>query len=198
MNAAPPTLVRYCGASMWPCFQDGDLLEVIPATPEQVGIGDCVVLQAADGTLIAHRVVGRRPGLRTRGDALRRDDDIGPAAPRLTGRIVARQRLGRRSLVTGGWPGWLAGRLFYVAGRIDPQRPGRGGQLGRMVRGICAPLTGPVISRLMSSSREQEPAATSRNLGGWVVAQRDRPDAAWQIRWPWRLFVATVEPYRKG
>jgi len=194
MSGVLSGMVRYCGLSMWPYFQDGDLLEVVPTTLDQLGIGDCVVLRAADGTLIAHRVVSLRHGLRTRGDALARDDDHQAAELQLVGRIVARHRLGRRSLVTGGRQGWLLGRFFYVAGRIDPQRQGRGGQLGRAVRGVCAPVTGPVIHRLMTSTRNsqgQNHAATLRSLGRFVVAHRRHADAEWQIRWPWRLFVAT-------
>jgi len=113
MSGMPDSLVRYSGLSMWPYFQEGDLLEVIPTTIDQIGIGDCVVLHAADGTLIAHRVVGRRHGLRTRGDALSRDDDTGPMSLQLTAKIVARHRLGRCSAVTGGWQGWLLGKLFF-------------------------------------------------------------------------------------
>jgi hypothetical protein len=148
MSDTPPRITRYRGLSMWPYFQEGDLLEVVPATIERVGLGDCVVLRAADGTLIAHRVVGLRHGLRTRGDARSRDDDRKEAGLQLTGRIVARHRLGRRSAVTGGRRGWLLGKFLYVAGRVDPQRRGRGGKAGRVVRAVCAPLTGPIVRKL--------------------------------------------------
>jgi hypothetical protein len=141
-------------------------------------------------------VIGLRHGLRTRGDALKRADDAGPETLPLVGRVVACHRMGRRSVVAGGWRGRLAGKFYYYVGRIDPHRDGRGGWLGRLVRSCCAPLTRIVMSppdRQDGSLTKQE-LSTVWEFCDYVVAQRLHPGGEWRVYWPWRLIV----PMPKG
>ncbi len=191
MSVQPGNFFLYRGLSMWPCFQEGDLLEVKPVTPESVRVGDCVILRVGDGQHLAHRVVEVRNGLRTRGDALARSDDREAGAPQLLGRVVARHRLGHRSQVAGGWPGRLAGFVYRYAGRIDPERSGRGGRLARAIRRGCAPLVRPIVSRGALCTLAV-PGGTELDLwkiGGKVVAQRSGAIGGWQVPWPWRLVI---------
>jgi hypothetical protein len=86
------------GTSMHPLLQDGDRVQVVPATAADVRMGHVVVLAGSSGPII-HRLVGRWPGpagprLLTKGDGAPRLDP--PASPDgLIGRVVARVRNGR-------------------------------------------------------------------------------------------------------
>lgn len=195
MSAQPGNFFHYRGLSMWPCFQEGDLLEVKPSTPEPVRIGDCVILRVGDGQHVAHRVVEVRNGLRTRGDALARSDDRAAGSPQLLGRVVARHRLGHRSPVAGGWRGRLAGFFYRYAGRIDPERSGRGGRLARAIRRGCAPLLRPIVSRgtLYTLAVPGRTDLALWKIGGKVVAQRSGTVGGWQVPWPWRLVIELPE-----
>ena len=190
--SSPAGMFLYRGLSMWPYFQNGDLLEVQPVTPTALKVGDCVVLLGRDGRHVAHRVVALRGGLRTRGDALPCVDIHAGPPPELVGRIVARYRFGERLAVAGGWAGQLAGIWYRHAGRIDPERGGRGGRLGRMLRAGCTPLLQPLMRygaarSLVVTGRKE---LTVWGFGGKVVAVRAGICEEWQVRWPWRLVLA--------
>jgi hypothetical protein len=182
----------YKGQSMWPYFQDGDLLEVVPALPRTIRVGDCVVLRTGDGRHIAHRVTGTNGTLCTRGDAMPHADLHGKTPPDLIGRIVARHRLGERSPVIGGWPGRLTGIGLRYAGRIDPERPGRGGKLARALRRCCSPLLGRMAAqgtvRMVSLPERGNMAIW--HWGGKTVAQRESEGGPWRVRWPWRVVIS--------
>lgn len=191
MNRSSHRYYLYRGSSMWPCFQEGDLLEAVPVALEEVRIGDCLVFRDNDGGHLVHRVVGLRDGLQTRGDAMARVDRFDAAPPELLGRVIRRHRHGQGTGVARGWAGRIAGGLYRYAGRIDPERPGRGGKLARGLRLLCSPLMRPAI-RLGNVQALSLPEQAEVLVWGFCgIAMAKSRDAAdkWQVSWPWRIIV---------
>ena len=189
----PPVhrFVRYSGRSMWPCFQEGDLLEIETVAEEVVRVGDCVLLRSHNGTCFVHRVVGFQGILCTRGDAMAQIDNHLAGEPELLGRVHNRYRMGKISRVANGGIGRLAGRFHYYAGRIDPEQKGLGGNLARGIRWLCAPFVQPVIRRGSSRflSLPGREILVVWGIGKKVVAQQQSVGGTWQVRWPWRIVV---------
>lgn len=87
--------LRVAGGSMEPLIRDGDRVDIEPAAPERVAVGDVILFSLA-GRLFLHRVIGRRRlaeeiCLVARGDHnLRPEPEFGPEA--LLGVAVALYR----------------------------------------------------------------------------------------------------------
>lgn len=108
------------GYSMRPTIRDGDIIVVRPAA--QVRIGDVVFLQAANGRLLAHRVIDKvvddgQAFIRTRGDACWQQDPLTPQE-QVLGRVVSIEKVeaGKKKTirldgVMGYWVGVLWARL---------------------------------------------------------------------------------------
>ena len=176
---------------MWPCFQEGDLLEVEPVAIDRLRVGDCVLFPDHAGQLVAHRLIDKHDGLRTRGDATTIPDPYKVLPRDIRGRIICRHRLGQRNRVTGGRLGLLASVCYRYAGRIDPDRPSRGGRIARAIRRLTMVALKPIwrlgkIRKLLGP--EQEPQVVWM-LGKVVIGRQVRPNGEWQIRWPWRIFI---------
>ena len=63
---AEANFLRYRGRSMWPIFQDGDLLEVEPVEWQELRVGDCITYHSGDDkTLITHRIIAVRARFHT-------------------------------------------------------------------------------------------------------------------------------------
>jgi len=191
MTESSQTLLRYHGRSMWPCFQEGDLLACQPVAPAQVRVGDCIAYRSRDGQQVVHRVVARQKGWRTRGDALPACDENVVAADQLLGRVIHRHRFGQVSSVAGGIPGRIAGRFYHYAGRIDPSRPSRGGRLARGLRALAAPLLRSCrrhgsAQRLMRGEQED---LWLWKCGKVYVGQKHPQSGEWRLVWPWCLVV---------
>jgi hypothetical protein len=105
---------------MWPTFQEGDILTVMPVDGSRLRPGDCIVYISSGGTLVAHRIASLEPKLKTRGDALKKNDPEAIDFTAVKGRIVRRIRFGRSSRVAGGRGGKAIARLMRIVGRIDP------------------------------------------------------------------------------
>jgi len=100
--------LNYAGRSMWPCFQDGDILELTAVDVSSLRIGDCISFRiVANDILYTHRICSLTGGLHTRGDAHAYRDDTLVAPGRLVGRVTGVVRLGRHHAVAGGWRGRL-------------------------------------------------------------------------------------------
>lgn len=106
------TRVRFTarGGSMYPCIQDGDMVEVVPVVPEHVRPGDIVFCHPHHARPVVHRVVdvirdtaGTRFVLR--GDNETEGMEIASPSS-VIGQVVALERQGRRHALTGLW-GWL-------------------------------------------------------------------------------------------
>lgn len=102
---------------MRPWIQDGDLIEIRPAAPPEIGRGDVVLGYTTDHRMVVHRVIGAcreggRTLLHTRGDALTCADV--PLAPeQILGRVVGLERGGRQIRIDSGlWP--ALGRLWVA------------------------------------------------------------------------------------
>jgi hypothetical protein len=80
---------------MLPFLRDGDLLDVQPAAPAGIGIGDVLCYEPPSGGLCLHRVIAReKRGFVTRGDALAHVETVPDAA--VLGVVTAVEREGRR------------------------------------------------------------------------------------------------------
>ena len=194
MSRSQTEIYLYRGLSMWPYFQEGDLLEVERVPLQRLRVGDCVVLRVADGSHLAHRVAGLCDGLVTRGDAMSRIDCFDGSAPMLIGRVVRRHRCGGARRISGGWQGRLAGILHRYAGRIDPDRPGRGGRLARGIGRVTTPFVQPLtrlgVRRTIRLANQED--LTVWRVGGAALAMRNGKTGPWQVRWPWRIVLADL------
>jgi signal peptidase I len=109
-----------CGWSMYPLVKDRDVVEVVPAQPSEVSVGD-IVLYRSGTRLLAHRVVGRETEseavyLRARGDSFLNEDPIIAEAD-LIGRVrtVFRQTRGRQRVIPQDT--WLARCAGFLMAR---------------------------------------------------------------------------------
>jgi len=106
---------RARGVSMRPFIQDGDVLEVTPPERMRLRVGDVVLFEDHDGSVLAHRVVrirdrGVRPAVQMKGDAFFTPDGWIPI-DRIVGIVTAVERDGEPTrLDTGGQR--LRGRLW--------------------------------------------------------------------------------------
>jgi hypothetical protein len=189
----PPVhrFVRYSGMSMWPCFQDGDLLEVESLLIEQVRRGDCIVFSSDDGCHVVHRVVSAGPALKTRGDAISKIDTREVTQEHLVGRVTRRYRLGVERCVSGGWPGRLAGRFYFIAGRFDPLRPSRGGNIARRLRQLSMTVLGRWSSpgKIRTLSLLGQTSVNVWYWGNWVIGRQEITSEKWSVYWPWRVIL---------
>ena len=184
---------RYQGRSMWPTFQEGDLLRVQPVTLQTLHVGDCITYHSHDGeALITHRVIALHDGkIHTRGDAHPEPDDLIVNADQLVGRVTGRFRLGGLKSVRGGIAGRLWGGFYHYAGRLDPQRTGRGGRVARLVRNSLQWLAAGVYRQ----GTVQVFADIAReNKSYWIIGKRpmasfDRKRGCWQVPWPQSLLI---------
>ena len=98
---------------MLPFLRDGDLLEIRPASPVEIRVGDVICYEPSPGTLCLHRVVARDGrGFLTRGDGLTHVEVV-PAGSVL-GRVRAVERRGRTWRLDTWSAHWRA-RVIVVA-----------------------------------------------------------------------------------
>jgi hypothetical protein len=184
---------RYRGRSMWPAFQNGDLLEVQPLTLQELCVGDCITYRLNDcETLVTHRIITIHDGsIRTRGDALPWADDLSVNASQLVGQVIGCFRLGCLNQVRGGKQGRLLGGFYHYAGRLDPQRDARGGRIARLLRSSLQWLAAELYRR----GTMLEFGCIDKGLSHyWHVGQRpwasfDHSQGYWQVPWPQSLLI---------
>ena len=184
-------LFRYKGRSMWPGFQEGDLLEVSTATTNEIKRGDCVAFRIDNKEFVAHRVVSAKGYLTTRGDALPAIDKEIIQPEQVVGKVVCIYRLGRPIRVWDGFVGRIAGNFYHYAGRIDPHRTSRGGKLAMRIRNFMTPclrlcrFTG--ATRVLK--RTGEPDMTLWKFGDTTVGRQDPLTHEWLVIWPWNIIL---------
>jgi len=111
------------GDSMSPILRDGDVVEVQPATPDQLRKGDLILFKTEEGFLILHRYIRSQAWfsqvwLLTKGDAsLGFDRPVSPQ--QVLGRVVQIIRQGRVLSLEGK----KARLVNYVLAKISPYRP---------------------------------------------------------------------------
>ena len=112
--------LRVSGESMAPLLRPGDSVLVASCHPEELQIGDLVLIRR-EGDLVTHRLIGRtRQGWITKGDGSPWTDPP-PAADHLLGKAVALESGGRRiSFDTYSWRrrSRVAGRVGFVEQRL--------------------------------------------------------------------------------
>ena len=184
---------RYRGRSMWPGFQEGDLLEVQPTPLAQLQVGDCITYRSHPaGTLVTHRIFAMRDGiLHTRGDAALWPDDLPVSEQQLVGRVIGRYRLGALQSVAGGVKGRIYGGFYHYVGRLDPQRGGRGGRAARLLRTGLQWLASWLYRR---GRVEQFGEVRQEGRLFWLVGQRpwaslDLGQGRWWVPWPQSLLI---------
>jgi hypothetical protein len=132
LAAAEGLEIPVVGDCMAPCFQDGARLRVRRASVYWPG--DVVVLRAADGRLLAHRVLGLRPWRRALALVTQGDGCAVPDAP-----VALSEVLGR---VEGVEPSLrdrarAAGRFLSLLGRVAARGVAR--RILRVPRAPAAP-----------------------------------------------------------
>lgn len=182
-------LFRYYGRSMWPFFQEGDLLEVAPLDIITVRRGDCVAFRSSSGQTVAHRVVHTRGSVVTRGDSLPTADNetLDPAS--LIGKVVCIHRMGRKVRVRGGHFGRLDGFVYRHAGRVDPQRTSRGGILARRIRSFATRylLTGKIKGKTKAFKRNGHADMIIWEVGNIAIGRMRPTTREWSVSWPWSI-----------
>jgi hypothetical protein len=185
------TLFRYHGRSMWPCFQEGDLLEISSMAAGDIRSGDCIAFRGDNGRTVAHRVVSAHGSMITRGDALPVIDEETILPEHVLGKVVRICRLGRAIKVRGGIVGRFAGCFYRYAGRIDPQRASRGGKLAKSIRTVSTAVLGILnykcISRSMTLADERK--ITVWELKGKIIGRQLTQGSERHLAWPWSVFV---------
>ena len=183
---------RYRGRSMWPCFQEGDLLEIQPVVLEVLHAGDCIIYRMNDcETRVTHRISDIHNGtIRTRGDALLKLDELDVSANQIVGRVVGLYRLGALKLVQGGIKGRLLKGFYHYAGRLDPQRAARGGRAARLLRGSLQWLA----AWLYRHGRVREFSdIDGKSTRYWIIGQRpwarEDTEKSWLVPWPQSLLI---------
>jgi hypothetical protein len=88
---------RAGGHSMHPWIRNGDVLTLVPLSPEGPAVGDVTLaLDTGSGRLLAHRVVARRGGgCLLKGDRLAKADGMFPVSG-LLGKVSEVHRNGKR------------------------------------------------------------------------------------------------------
>jgi hypothetical protein len=140
LTAGKTVRMRVSGHSMTPCVRAGDVVTLAPLRGREPRLGEVVALEAADGRLLLHRLVGWRRGRAlTRGDLAPATDAPVPrtALLGLVTQIERRTRLVRFGL--GGERILLAGLtragLLRLAARVrEGLRRGRGPRAPRAGR----------------------------------------------------------------
>ena len=192
-NRPKANFFRYRGRSMWPGFQESDLLEIAPCDPKQLRVGDCIVYQHPKATTTTvHRICSNvGDSYLTRGDARPKPDDDAVKPEWIQGRVVARFRFSRQCAVTGGWQGVMVGFFYRYAGRVDPDRDARGGRVARALRkslqGISSKLYKKGLTRRFTASERLETVYWM--IGDRVIATFDNGNSRWVITWPYSLLL---------
>jgi len=195
MTEGRVTMFRYQGRSMWPCFQEGDLLEYRPYCMADIQVGDCIVYKTEDERHVTHRVVSKGGTLITRGDAFSAEDKDPVHANQVIGKVTDRHRMGKVSRVTGGTRGQIAGMFYRYAGRIDPQRNARGGKLARRLQAISMVVFKPLWDKGHKKrlKRGDEGDITLWVLGEIIIGRQDDQTLEWAVTWPWNLLVQITD-----
>ncbi|MGC9024468.1 MAG: hypothetical protein ACP5NB_06525 [Chloroflexia bacterium] len=154
----PYQVYLYRGRSMGRTLRPGDLLYVVPASPESVRPGDIVLFRGPgeeESVYLAHRVQARTAsGLLTQGDDHPVPDPVPVAAERLLGRVCFREREGRICPVWGGW----AGRLWALLLRLRRRALQMAALPYRLLRrsGVVRRFWRPAVERIHLRSGEKE------------------------------------------
>jgi hypothetical protein len=198
-TAPNPIYFRYRGTSMWPCFQDGDLLLacVVPFT--QLRPGDCIVYEMEQGLRIVHRITVINSFARTRGDACYREDTRVVSPGLVIGRVHSRVRYGRKARVRGGTAGRFAGSLYRLAARLDASKPSRGGKAARLIQLLGNLLIGHPSGWPGASLGKVLVRGEIRAQLTWrgrVVAVLSRENQQCRTFWPYSLMFAQQSPPR--
>jgi hypothetical protein len=189
----PEFVFRYSGGSMWPLFRDDDVLIARRVDPKALRVGDVVVYRdrGRDADIV-HRVVALTPGIITRGDHRKREDDAPVPPEGIRGRVAVLLRDGRRRAVLGGIAGRAQGRLMQLASRLDPCSPARLGRLARAIQRALAPLAAHRVrgASLVVRARPDGRPGKRLVLRGKEIAEWDESAGAWRAPWPCSLWIS--------
>ena len=185
-------LFRYRGNSMWPLFQEGDLLVVKKVSQDELLPGDCVVYRkTSQENFIAHRIVASQPQIITRGDFIAANDREPVLFSDIEGRVIGRIRYRTFHRVSNGVKGVWQGRFYRYAGLLEPTRHARGGQVAKFIRKSLNCFSFLWQSRLSFTSFTSADGCSKRYLllGSRCVGTYKKESRAWTISWPCSLFL---------
>jgi hypothetical protein len=184
-------IYAYHGRSMWPTFQEGDLLIVEQVDPSQLRRGDCIVFRTAPNvSATIHRIVKMHPHICSRGDSHAHLDDEPIAPESVFGCVRALMRNGGQRGVRGGWLGLLGGRIAYYAGLLDPYNNSRGGRLARLLARLCGLVTRLWLRRAKTVVVSGTSGSTRYLiLGQKSIARWDDDCGGWVVPWPRSLYM---------
>jgi len=190
-TSAGNMIYAYHGRSMWPTFQEGDMLIVEQVDPSQLRLGDCIVFRGTSGAAnTVHRIVKRCPKMWARGDARPHRDDEPVAPGSVSGCVRALVRNGGQRGVRGGWLGLLGGRIASYAGLLDPYKNSRGGRLARLLARLCGRVTRLWLRRAKTVVISGTSGSTSYlMLGQKSIARWDDDRGTWVVPWPRSLYI---------
>ena len=191
-SAGEEILFGYRGGSMWPLFQNGDVVVVKRVPLEQLRAGDCIAFRrpGQEQTTI-HRIHRLKPDIRTRGDARPAADDEPVDPSWIEGRAEARIRYGHPTRLLGGLVGRWAGMFYSQVGKLNPSLGTRGGRAARQIQRLLRPAArlrlhrARVASFAVSDDRRRDYLI----VGGRVVGAWDERGSAWLVAWPCRLCI---------
>ena len=173
---------------------EGDCLWVTPIPAEKLQVGDVVAFHSG-GSVLAHRIVGRREmAFLTQGDGNWRRDSAALDPGRLIGRVTARERRGNCRNVAGGARGrrraaFLHGFAFTRWLVLNALAP-----FYRHLRasGVCRRIWRPRIT--IVHYRSSDGSITKyihhgRTVASWVVHEQ-----RWTCRKPYDLVLRPPVP----
>jgi signal peptidase I len=190
---AAENLFRYSGKSMWPCFQEGDILVTTRMAYGELRPGDCIVYKGGGGgEWVIHRIVSISPDIRTQGDNrwVADDEPVSPEA--IAGRVTERVRYGSVSRVAGGAAGVVAGKVWRYAALLDPARDARGGRIARLIRRVSGMAKTKIPLRTMRGIRFQAGNDTVSFYllrGSQIIGRFDPATGGWALSWPALLLI---------
>jgi len=190
-------LFAYSGASMWPLFQEGDLLVVKKVCPDLLRVGDCIVFRSSnnESRFIVHRISAVKPRLKTRGDQRGVDDSefLDPSC--ILGRVTGRIRAGRASKVHGGLAGCWTARAVRLAGLIDPTRNAKGGRIARAIQRLLAPFSASFLrgAKVVSFASLDGQARNYLIGRGRVMGVYDQETGHWRLSWPYSVCLKSAD-----
>ena len=181
------------GDSMRPLFRPGDRIMFAPCHVEGLRRGDVIIFTPPGQEVrVVHRIVSIEPeGVRTQGDANPCRDSGEVRQEDIVGRAVAVEREGRVIPVAGGLAGRLLAACIRALRRCDHLVSYvlypcyRAVDRSDLVRAILPPALRPrVVAFERNGARKMQLI-----LGKRIIGRRPAGANAWNIRWPFRVFV---------
>jgi len=185
-------IFRYKGNSMWPLFQDGDLLVIEQLQVGQLQPGDCIVYQkTGEERYTVHRIIQIRPEIRTRGDNQSVADNEPVSHNWILGRVESRIRFGNKRRIMGGKKGAWIGRVYRFVGKLDPSDNSRGGKISKLFQRVFGRITAVLFLKARIAAFRSADGRQKYYIlvGNCLMGEYDEEKMLWFIPWPYNLVI---------